>query len=479
MRLYRAHYFLLVIPAVFYSVFSGIQVYSQDLDSIDLNRVSESFEALSEQAGPSIVQVFASGYVVPQGYGQSGNSITRQIQGGSGVILGEEGYIVTNAHVVNGAQRVQIVLARKNNGSPGHSILKPRGELIDAEVLGVDSETDIAVLKIPVTGLPVLELGDSEELRPGQLFFAFGSPLGLDNSVSMGVISSAARQLSPDDPMIYIQTDASINPGNSGGPLIDASGQVVGINTFILSQSGGNEGIGFAAPSNIVKNVYNQIRVYGGVRRGQIGVNAQTITPELAKGLELSRDWGIILGDVYPFSPADREGLETGDVVVSLDGKIMENGRQFDVNLYNRSIGNIVTLEIQRGSETMVFQIPVIELPNDPERFYKLVDPENNQISKLGILVLNIDDTVRSLLPPLRYSQGVVVAAQSSTGSGMPGSGSHGQLRTGDVIYVLNKNRIQSIADIKIFLEEFKSGDTIIAHIERNGQLIYILLEIP
>ncbi len=474
MRSYRVCCIFIVIPALFFSFFNDSQVYSQDLGSVDLNRVSKSFEALSEKAGPSIVQVFASGYVVPQGYGQSGSWITRQSQGGSGVILGEDGYIVTNAHVVNGAQRVQVLLARKHSGSPGRSILKPRGETIDAEVLAIDSETDLAVLKIPVTGLPVLELGDSDELRPGQLVFAFGSPLGLDNFVSMGVISSAARPLRPDDPMIYIQTDASINPGNSGGPLIDSSGRVVGINTFILSQSGGNEGIGFAAPSNIVRNVYFQIRVSGRVRRGEIGVNAQTITPELAQGIGLSRDWGVVLGDVYPFGPADRAGLESGDVVVSLDGKIMENGRQFDVNLYSRSIGDIVTLEVQRGLEVMVFQVPVIERKNDPERFYKLVDPKNNQIKKLGIMGLNIDDTVRSLLPQIRYSQGVVVAAQSS-----PGSGSYSRLQTGDIIYVLNDNRMQSIADIKIFLEEFNSGETIIAHIERNGQLLYIPIEIP
>jgi S1-C subfamily serine protease len=161
---------------------------------------------------------------------------------------------------------------------------------------------------------------------------------------------------------------------------------------------------------------------------------------------------------------------------VSLEGKIMENGRQFDINLYNRSIGDIVTLEVQRGSEVMVHQVPVAERRNDPERFYKLVDLKNNQIPKLGILVLNIDDTVRSLLPSLRYSQGVVVAAQSSTGIG---SISTGLLRTGDIIYVLNDISMKNIADVKMFLEDFSSGETVIAHIERNGQLMYIQLEIP
>ena len=166
--------------------------------------------------------------------------------------------------------------------------------------MGLDRETDIAVLKVEERGLPALELGDSESLRQGQLVMAFGSPLGLENSASLGVVSAVARQLKPDDPMIYVQTDASINPGNSGGPLVDAEGRMVGLNTMILSQSGGNEGIGFAAPSHIVRSVYEQLRASGLVRRGVIGVRAQTITPSLAAGLGLVFDRGVVLSDVTP-----------------------------------------------------------------------------------------------------------------------------------------------------------------------------------
>ena len=170
--------------------------------------------------------------------------------------------------------------------------------------------------------------------------FRSPSPLGLGDSVTLGVVSAAARQLRPDDPMIYIQTDASINPGNSGGALVDVQGQVVGISTFILSQSGGSEGLGFAAPSNIVRAVYEQIRTDGRVHRGVIGVRAQTITPELAHGLALAQDWGVVLGDVFPGGPADHAGLKVGDIVLTLEGKSMENGRQFQVNLYRRAVGD-------------------------------------------------------------------------------------------------------------------------------------------
>ena len=201
------------------------------------------------------------------------------------------GYIVTNAHVVQGAHKVQVQLAAPRRGG-ARSILGPRPRLVGAQIVAIDEETDLAVLKVDEKALPFLELADSDGVRPGQLVLAFGSPLGLDSSVTMGVVSAVARQLEPDDPMIYIQTDASINPGNSGGPLVDTDGRVVGINTLILSQSGGNEGLGFAAPSNIVRNVFEQMRKYGRVRRGEIGVRAQTITPSLAEGLEAAARLG-------------------------------------------------------------------------------------------------------------------------------------------------------------------------------------------
>jgi serine protease Do len=199
------------------------------------------------------VQIFTSGYTAGQGMVPSGAPlVTEQRGAGSGVILDPTGYIVTNAHVVAGAARVQVGLPVSIEATPAHrSIVRPRGTLVGAQVVGIDRETDLAVLKVQgERALPFLRLADSDELRPGQLVMAFGSPLGLENSVSLGVVSAVARQIQVDDPMIYIQTDASINPGNSGGPLVDVTGRVVGISTFLLSRSGGNEGLGFAAPSN-------------------------------------------------------------------------------------------------------------------------------------------------------------------------------------------------------------------------------------
>ena len=281
---------------------------------------------LVDRVSPTVVQIVAVA-VAPTGRAASGE-VGVERRGGSGVLVSKDGYIVTNAHVVESARSLDVLLARPAApDDPGRSIVRPVRQRVEATVVGVDLETDLAVLKISETALPALDFGDSDQLGEGDLVLAFGSPLGLDNSVSMGVVSAVGRQLRPDDHMVYIQTDTSINPGNSGGPLVDMSGRIVGINTLIYSQSGGNEGIGFAAPSNIVQSVYKQIRANGRVRRGSIGVTAQTITPSLAEGLGLSQKWGVILSDVHPDSPAAAAGLAAGDIVTALDGT-MENGRQ-------------------------------------------------------------------------------------------------------------------------------------------------------
>src|SRR5918994_1370173 len=216
-------------------------------------------------------------------------------------------------------------------------------------MVGAGAETDLAVLKVEQTNLPFARLGDSDSLAPGQVVLAFGSPFGLASSVTMGVISAVGRQLRDEDRMVYIQTDTPINPGNSGGPLVTTDGAVIGINTLIFSQSGGSQGVGFAAPGKIVRFVYDQIRSNRRVRRGEIGVFAQTITPSIAAALHLPRDWGVVLGDVYPNSPAANAGLRINDVILSLDGKPMENGRQFDVNVYRRPIGGGVNFEVGGG----------------------------------------------------------------------------------------------------------------------------------
>jgi serine protease Do len=437
-----------------------------------LHALSAALEGLSHRTGRAVVQVFSIGFTLNEA-DDSGDAalLTKQKSTGSGVILSADGYIVTNAHVVKGGRQIQVQLAGAQERLPGHSVIRPMGAKLEAKVVGIDRDSDLAVLKIDRTGLPFLEFGDSAELHQGQLVLAFGNPLGLANSVTMGVVSSVARQIKPDDPMIYVQTDAPINPGNSGGPLLDVDGRVVGINTFIVSQSGGSEGIGFAIPSNVVRSVVRQLREDGHVHRGQIGVHAQTITPTLAAGLDLSRDWGVVLGDVEPDSPAEQAGLKVGDIVLALNGRAMENARDLEVNLYRRPVGENVAIEVLRGSEKLAFHVEVIERDDDPMRFADMVNPEKNIVARLGILGIDIDKKIVQMLPDLRKPYGVVVAARAS------GSPYSAQLSPGDVIHAVNNEPISSVAALRQALEKRKITDPTVLQIERDSRMMYLDLE--
>jgi serine protease Do len=413
----------------------------------------------------AVVQILTTaqtpgGALVPR----SSDLVSTQRGSGSGVIVDADGFIITNAHVVQDALqlRVEIPVA-----ATGHSILGS-SRVVKGEIVGMDLETDLAVIKIDEHKLPTLAFGDSDELSAGQIVLAVGSPLGLQTSVSMGVVSSVARQLEPESPMIYVQTDAAINPGSSGGPLVDLRGRLMGINTLIASQAGGNEGLGFAAPSNIVRSVYDQIRKFGRVRRGDIGVRAQTLTPVLAAGLGLSRDRGAILADVLPGSPAEKAGLRAGDVVLSLDTKPIENGRQLQVNLYRRSAGDSVQLEVARNNDVSKVSVTVAERFN-PDNGAP-VDPRNNLVPRLGILAVNLDPGVARMIPVLRVSSGVVVAAAAAGAV----SSREGGLAAGDVIYAVNQTPVSEIATLRKVLGDLKSGDPAVLHIERRGMLMYV-----
>lgn len=441
-------------------------------ERLSLDAISDAFEELAIRINPAIVQIQASGYAIGQGIVARGELVSEQRTRASGVILSADGYLVTNAHVVAGARRVRVLIPRVHDDA--RSVLGSRGRLVGAQVVGIDTETDLAVLKVQETGLPYVKLGDSDTLRPGQIVFAFGSPLGLENSVTMGVVSAVARQLKPEDPMIYIQTDASINPGNSGGPLVDTKGNVVGINTLILSQSGGDEGLGFAAPSNIVKNVFEQIRATGRVHRGEIGIEAQTITPLMARGLGLERDWGAILADVAPGGTAADAGLLPGDIVSTIDGKIMENGRQLHVNIYQRRVGERVEIEVLRGTEKLVISVEVAARRHHLDRFAGLARPDENLVPQLGILGIDLDDDLARMFAGLRRNRGVIVAARAREAQPWQGQG----LLPGDVIYSVNRLDVSSLAELKASIARYYPGDPIVLQVERQGELRYVTLEV-
>jgi serine protease Do len=439
-----------------------------------LHELNDTLEVLSAKVSRSVVQVFSTGYSFnEESTGANAALFSKQNSTGSAVIFTTDGYLVTNNHVVQGAERVRVQLSYADDLGPGHhSILRRRGKLIPARVVGTDRQSDLAVLKIDGGPYPALEFGKSDELRQGSLVLAFGNPLGLESSVSMGVVSSVARQIRADDPNIYIQTDAPINPGNSGGPLLDPDGRIVGINTFILSQSGGSEGIGFAIPSNIVKMVADQIKERGHVHRGEIGAFAQTITPEMSAGLSLPRDYGVILGDVLPGGPAEKAGLKVGDIVLSLNDKPMENARQFEVNLYQEGNQGKAKIKILRDKKELEVEAEVTEPEDDPARFMDMVNPQDNAIADLGILGISVDKKVSALLPDLRNPYGVVVAMRSATAK-YTGAGG---FETGDVIYQVNGTVVTSVQVLRRMVAELKPGDPLVAQIERDGKLMYLTL---
>jgi serine protease Do len=441
--------------------------------SVDpLQQISASMESLSKRVSPGVVQIFATGYNLDSDREHRNTDLSsRSSVSGSGIIIAADGWIVTNAHVVQGGRRIRVRLTQEAASSTPHAG-GSRHALFEAKLVAADRDTDLALLKIEATGLPTLELSDSSDLKQGQLVLAFGSPLGLDNSVSMGVVSSVARQLDPDSPTIYVQTDAAINPGNSGGPLVDTSGHVVGINTLILTQSGGNEGIGLAIPSNVVRSVYNQVRNEGHVHHHQIGLLARNITPALASGLGLDREEGVLIEDVLPESPADRAGLTAGDIVLSVNEKRVQNIRQFALSLYSFAVGENAKLEIQRGKQTISYEVPVTENQNLQGHLADLVARQQTKISQLGTLVLTLDDKLLSMLPPLRNRFGVVVAGKESEGAYI----GEGPL-PGDVIYSVNGTPVDSVDSLRSALDDLKDADTIVLQVERLGSLRYLVLE--
>ncbi len=421
-----------------------------------------------------MVQIYSTGYATSEeSESTTASLLSKQHSTGSGIVLSEDGYILTNAHVVKGARRIQVRLPSAMEAAGRNVTMQPEGKLIDAKLVGLDRDIDIAVVKIDRKGLPFLTFGDSNRLHQGELVMAFGSPLGLESSVSMGVVSSVARALHPDDMMVYIQTDAPINPGNSGGPLVDSQGHVIGINTFILTQSGGSEGLGFAIPASIVKSVYSQIRKEGHVHRGRIGVHVQTITPGMASGINLPQDWGVIVADVQPDGPADKAGVKIGDIIRTLNGKVMHDARQLELEIFRYPMRQKVTLEIQRGTDHLSLDVPVISAADDPTRFADLVNPEDNLIPRLGILGIEIDKRLAAMLPDLRNSYGIVVAAGSTTDLSS-GTG----LNPGDVIYSVNGIPVSTVAVLKSKLAEYKAGEPVVMQVERSGVLMYVTIEL-
>ena len=341
-------------------------------------------------------------------------------------------------------------------------------QVLDAVVVGASRDTDLALLKIEASGLPTIPIQQRlQGPRQGQIVLAVGSPEGLDNTMTIGIISAVGRQPAPDFPMLYIQTDAAINPGNSGGPLLDVQGELIGINTFMLSETGRNQGLGFAVPAAVVRYVYEQLKTRGVVRQSLVGVLVQTITPGLAQGLDLSRGYGVMISDVVPDSPAHLAGLRPRDIISAVDGASISVLPYYTAMMYLHDSTVPLAVTVLRGQETLQFQVPAV-LTDD--RYYKdiSIDPHESLISELGVFGKTLNSTL-TLGIGLRSNTGVYVVA-TATGDGQDGGG----LAPGDVIASVNTTQILAMEDLRKAVRELKGRQAIVMDVERHGRFVYI-----
>jgi len=437
-----------------------------------LVQLNDALEGLAAKVSPAVVQILVTGFGQARDEERSQTAfIVRQHAVGSGVIVDPEGYIMTNAHVVEGAQRIRVALPLPMGDSGTVPIGKRR--VVEAKLIGQHKETDLALLKIDETELPTLTLMSQQRPHVGQLVFAIGSPEGLQNSVTMGVVSALARQPDPSKALTYIQTDAPINPGNSGGPLVDMNGAVLGINTFILSQGGGSEGLGFAIPARVVEFVYHSLRKYGHVHRVEIGAATQEITPTLADGLQLPQRWGVLVVDVKPDGPAASAGLKIQDIILSADGRRIETMPSLSSALYLHRLDQVVKLEVLRGKEKKTLLVPAIEHHDQMDQLLDAINPQNSLISKLGVLAIDLTGDLGSKLKSeLRIPSGVVVVGRAADLI-VPDSG----LQAGDVIHQLNTTPISSVAELRAAVNQLKTGDPVVLQIERDDGLLFVSFE--
>ena len=375
---------------------------------------------------------------------------------GSGFVIDKEGHILTNYHVIEGADEIVVML--ESDG---------KEKEYSATLIGSDSKTDIALIKInrkpgDNTEFPFLELGSSENLEVGEWVVAIGNPFGLSHTVTVGVVSALGRSIGAGPYDEFIQTDASINPGNSGGPLINIDGQVIGINTAIISgNAGGNVGIGFAIPINIAKGILKDLKENGSVTRGWLGVMIQKITPELEKSFSLNQSEGALVGDVIPDGPAAKGGIKRGDVIINFNNQPVSDMEDLPKIVAATNPGSAVDVEVIRDGARKILRV-TIEV---------LKDSQELVVAKADLLGLQVQDITEELAESLKL-QGVEGVLVSDVVAGNPAS--EAGIRRGDVISEMNRSPVKNIGDYQNLLASVKKGSSVLFLIKRGGTTIYI-----
>jgi len=374
---------------------------------------------------------------------------------GSGFIITKDGYILTNNHVIERASEIKVTISD--------------GEDYDAKVVGQDAKTDIALLKInPKKDLPVAILGDSDKLEVGDWVIAIGNPFGLAHTVTAGIVSAKGRVIGAGPYDNFIQTDASINPGNSGGPLFNLKGEVVGINTAIIATG---QGIGFAIPINMAKELLPQLKEKGRVTRGWLGVAVQRVTEELAKSFHLKEPRGALVADVVPGGPAEKAGIERGDVIVEFDGKDIKEMNELPRIVANTPVGKKVKVKVLRDGRPKVFTVTIGELKE--EREYALRPTTEEFEEEIGIEVEPVTEEIARRFG-LKKPEGVIVSRVA------PGSPAYDAgVRRGDIIQEINRKVIRDLDDYQEAMAEARNKDSLLLLVRRGDNTIYLALSLP
>jgi serine protease Do len=440
-------------------------------DVAQLQDLSNTFVRIAEAITPAVVGISTS-RVVSEGdslladpyfrwfFGnRDSHPRQREEQGlGSGVLVSPDGLIVTNAHVVEGAEHIKVTLSDRRS--------------FKASTVGVDVKTDLAVLRIDAKNLPWVPLGDSTSLRPGELVLAVGNPFGLSQTVTMGIISGVGRQgVGITDYEDFIQTDAAINPGNSGGAMINTRGQLIGVNTAIFTQSGGYEGIGFAIPSALVKTVMDSLLEHGRVVRGWLGVSIQEVTPDLAVQFGLPSAKGALVTDVISGGPAAAAGLRRGDVIIAINGEVIDNLSRLRLMVAGTPVGARVKVKILRENKTDTIKVTLGELPEDIATLVPVGNSGpvgyDNVLAGLTVSDLSPDAMRRYRLDTL---SGGVVVLDVAPGSAVSRAG----ILPGDVIVEVDRQLVDGVDGYTALARAVGPQDQVLLLVSRQGRALYV-----
>ncbi len=371
---------------------------------------------------------------------------------GSGFIISPDGYILTNAHVVDAADEITVKLNDKRE--------------FKAKVIGADRRTDIALIKIEAAGLPAVRFGDPGKLRVGEWVVAIGSPFGFENSVTAGIVSAKGRSLPQENYVPFIQTDVAVNPGNSGGPLFNLKGEVVGINSQIYSRTGGFMGLSFAIPIDVANDIAQQLRTTGKITRGRIGVVIQPLTKELVESFGLARAQGALVNSVEKGGPADKAGIEPGDVILRFDGKVVNSSEDLPRLVGTTKPGSKVAVQVWRNKSSREVQVVVAEMQDDraTRQARRGGKPPAATPSQYGLTLSDLTDAQHS---ELKVSGGVLV-------ENVQGAATRAGIRRGDVILAINNQDVKSVEQFNQMMGQFDKGRILALLVRRGSNSLYI-----